>query len=189
MTRVVARLILTALLAPLAFLMLVGTVFSAQVLNVSWNYRPLFISATLSVCAYVLLILLGLIWFRAVRWTTAKRRATFWAGFTIVILAAVLTAFAVYLGGTSEEYFILTLIGHALLAVTGAAAIPLIWHESRAQRLERLAAVSARATRCPGCKYDLGGQTTLTCPECGVTLNLKTIVEENARRSGVDAFD
>jgi uncharacterized paraquat-inducible protein A len=189
MTRVVARLILTALLAPLALLMLLGTVFSAQVLNVSWDRRDVYIAVVLIACAYILLSLLALIWAGSVRWTAAKRRATFWTAFAIATLAAVFTAVAVYLGGTSEEYYFLTFVGHALLALLGAAAIPILWRETRAQRLERLTAVSARATRCPACKYDLAGQTTLTCPECGVTLTLKTIVEENARRSGVDAFD
>ncbi len=189
MTRVVVRLILTILLAPLGAVMAMGTVVFVQVGPIPWQQRDAVAVILLSVSAYVLAALIGVIWMGVVRWNRSRRRRTFWAC-SAAIIAAILGIFlALWLVEWTNDYIASVVFINALIALALGASFPILWRESASERLERLSSISPHATKCPHCRYDLAGATTLICPECGLTLTLGTLLQETTRRSGADAFN
>lgn len=190
MTRVVVRLILTILLAPLAAVMAIGTVLFADFgLVFRSRDREAVVAILLSVSAYVLAVLIGVIWMGVVRWNRSRRRRTFWACSAAIFAATFAVFFGLWLFEWTRNYLAPIVSMNALIALALGASFPILWRESASERLERLSSMSRHATRCPHCRYDLAGATTLICPECGLTLTLGTLLQETTRRSGADAFD
>ena len=66
----------------------------------------------------------------------------------------------------------------------------LLWRETKAERMKRLAAGSgaglAEALRCPSCGYSMRGLMQARCPECGSTYTLEALVTANTEAARQD---
>jgi uncharacterized paraquat-inducible protein A len=92
-----------------------------------------------------------------------------------------------HLGGISEL--------HPASAFT-ALGVPLgclmamtwLWQETASERRERVHRVELGARACPKCRYDMSGMMTLSCPECGTTYTLGSLLETHAQRQAPESL-
>ena len=173
MTGVVARLILAMLLLPFTgavFVLLAVVIIPAdggppvkEILLV-WLLLYVFIAA------YWILL-----WRDMVPWT--PRRLAWTAVATVLSLAGG-SALAVACLAVNRLLPppIAVLVGGGTVPITWVLSTVLIWRETAAERLRRLAAHGMPTIACPLCGYNLAGLTEARCPECGASFTLEQIV-------------
>jgi hypothetical protein len=173
MTRTVARLILAMLLLPSA-----GAVFLLLFLALVPTSGPPPVERLLLVWA-ALYAFVGtywvVLWRDMVPWNLRRVRLTALA--TALSLAG---GFAVALGCRAVNRQvpppIAVLLGGGTVPITWVLSTVLVWRETAAERLARLAAHGMPAVACPLCGYSLAGLTEARCPECGGSFTLEQVV-------------
>jgi hypothetical protein len=171
MSRLVARLILAMLLLPItgAILLLFFILFVA-------NNGPPGIEALLAMWAFTYVVIGGYwltLWRDQVRWTPPR---VMWSWLLIPIALAVAAAAGVFIGSIVREPEVGVLIGGGVAPIVGVLGSVLIWRETPAERLERLAAAGRDTVACPICGYNLTGLREARCPECGGQFTLEELL-------------
>lgn len=173
----VSRIILTILSAPLC--LFIG-IMCMLVLADGFRFREDTAALTsVTTGAWSFVVFTIIIWMGVVRWTRRRRLLT-----VLVILVGVALCLAQGLSwglAARREWEVFAALGNAILSLLIVAALVRIWQEKPAERVERINAAGQGAVKCPLCKYDLGGLTTLTCPECGNTFTLADVVNAERR--------
>jgi len=187
MSRLVARILLTILLFPLASLLyFVAFLFCER----QMRYGGAFSRGWFSLC----FVLSGLVTWSAMAlyWTLLWRQSVRWTGTRIgqTLLSALGAAVAATLAGA----FVETAIGNEVGIFLGSAAAPLlwlaatvlIWRESDAERVARLKRMGTDTIVCPACGYNLTGLKEARCPECGAQYTLNELLAAQPQRAAVE---
>jgi hypothetical protein len=64
------------------------------------------------------------------------------------------------------------LVGGGIVPILWILATVILWRETPAERLARMAQLSDAGIFCPICGYNLSGLREARCPECGATFTL-----------------
>lgn len=191
MPRVVARLLITILLVPIAivFHVAVGGLCSYLAYSVGGIWpdtevlQAVLIVVGLAIAGTVSLAVFWLLWRGVVAWTP-RRRAYTWR---IAIYAALLAAaqavgwFVVF--ADPEKSSAIADAGIVLITLLVMIVWVIVWIETPAERTKRLSVYGIAKALCPNCRYDMSGLTNLRCPECGQEYSLGGLIEETSRRS------
>lgn len=111
------------------------------------------------------------IWRGAVRWTAWRRWGTVLVAPASIATAAALGWIGALSAGGPDESFI-AFVGSTLGILLWLASTAILWRETRAERLDRIAQGAGRLILCPKCGYNLMGLYEAVCPECGTRFTL-----------------
>lgn len=179
MTATIARLVLAMLLLPATggvFVLLFAAMIrpsgppSSVALLLLWAIVYAFVAA------YWILL-----WRRTVRWTRARLWRTGLASAVCLVGGVLFGAVCLTLNRTLPDP-IAILAGGGFVPIVWVLATVLLWRETPAERLARLAASSAASVLCPLCGYDLRGLSAARCPECGTVFTLEELAAAQPQR-------
>lgn len=186
MTQIVARLVLAMLLLPAT-----GAVFIILFLVI---LRPLQGAGPgvpqLLLLWFILYLFIGaywvLLWRTAVRWT--PRRVFFTAaGTALSLLGGVAMGVLCSSLNPNIPPQALVMFGGGLVPIAWVLMTVLVWRETAAERVARLAAVGASEIVCPMCGYHLTGLREARCPECGASFTLEQLLSVQPTRTAAAA--
>ena len=184
MSRLIAVILLSILMFPLAVLVFFLSFFAYMVSSNAYRREQtgLLFSGFLG-CAFVAVYWL-LLWRKTVLWTPQRR--------TFTVLAAVGAAIAGFAVGflmaaaVREDDVELPLFMSTVVAPPlWVFATIFIWRETAAERAARLDQ-SADGIVCPTCGYNLTGLTATRCPECGTQFTLDQLLASQPKREQVE---
>lgn len=176
MSHLIARILLTILLFPLASLLyVVACVFAYRILRVGYDPGSNILAGVVTWA--FMAIYWCFLWYRDVSWTNERIMRT-------VLSAGAAVIAAIFIGG------LLAPLEGGIAAFVGSAAAPLlwlmatafIWREGAGDVVRR--ADGRASVVCPACGYNLAGLKEARCPECG---GQYTLDELFARQPGRDA--
>jgi len=179
MSATISRLILSiAMIAGTCILYLIMVVVGFEVGN--FRDEDLIFGLATTVSTLTMAIGWVLIWRGEVRWSEARVLGTigvFFGGFILAAPAAVL------LWEPVDDSFALFIVG-ALWLIVWLVGTPLIWRETRRERLERLQQLGVGGVTCPACGYNLTGLREAKCPECGAQYTVDQLVASTMESRG-----
>ena len=179
MSHLIARLLLSMLLFPLA-----GLVYTVAIVvyfrmsgygdqEIGWIFAGAVTWAF--VATYWILL-----WRNSVRWDTRIHTtivAAIVAGVVGLVLGAICNTiergFGAFVGSTSA--ILLWLVATCFL-----------WRESPTERADRLAGTGRDGVVCPTCGYNLTGLKEPRCPECGSQFTLDQLLAAQPNRAGME---
>ena len=188
MSRLVARILLSMLMFPLAVLLyaLVVAVVEQMGRAGPFGYRSrenlMFLAAGAitwaGVAAYWCLL-----WRSSIRWTPARVGGTVAAAAAAVAVAGVfsLVLASAFMNGGDTASFALFL-GGVLSILLWLFATVFLWRETAAERAARVAGAGSSAVTCPTCGYNLTGLADARCPECGSRFTLDELLAAQPAR-------
>jgi len=188
MSTLVARILLSMLMVPMAVLVYALSVAVADQAIRSGSYPTrnelVFLIATaatwVSVAAYWCLL-----WRTGVRWTRARIAGTVASPVAALVVASlagvVLAAFGDGNGG-NDGGRVGTFVGGVLAIVVWLFATIFLWRETAAERAARVRAVCASTIPCPNCGHNLTGLGDARCPECGSRFTLDELLAAQPAR-------
>jgi predicted RNA-binding Zn-ribbon protein involved in translation (DUF1610 family) len=178
MSTLLSRIMLAIFMLPSAALVgFIASVVTHELRIVGYPYRnrSAWIAGALATWIFVGIYWL-LLWRKAVRWTTVRKRLTLLAAGGAAIVAAI-CGLATRFVDDDFGFFVFT-------SVTVLVWLPvtvLIWRETPAERADRLRGTES-ALSCPVCGYNLTGLSVARCPECGNTFTLDELMRDQASR-------
>jgi hypothetical protein len=186
MSRLIASILLSILLFPLAalvYLVLFFVLESYRTFNVQeWSACLFAGAATWAFMAWYWVF----VWRRTVHWNPARRARTAYAALASAAAAAVLGC----LIGVSLDDDFGFFIGSVAAPLLWLVASVLVWRETDAERAARLRSQSLRgegpAVPCPTCGYDMTGLKGTRCPECGSEFTIDELLAALPGRAGVE---
>ena len=190
MSRLVARILLSMLMFPLAVMLYVLTVAVVEQLGQpigSGGYRnkeeQMFLAAGVvtwvGVAAYWCLL-----WRSSIRWTGARVGGTVAAAAGAVVVAgliSVVVASAFSIGNGSASFALS--LGGILSILLWLFATIFLWRETAVERAARVAGSGSSAVACPNCGYNLTGLGEARCPECGSRFTLDELLAAQPARA------
>lgn len=185
MSRLIARILLSFLVFPLAGLIYLLT-FLFFVEGVRPRYSPyrdeagFFIAGVF--CWGFMAAYWWLLWRKTVRWTGERIGMTLGAVLVVSVIGALLGAAAGNVIGDEFGYF----IGTATAPLLWLVATVFIWRESAAERAARLVNAGRDSVVCPTCGYNLTGLHEARCPECGSQFTLDQLFAAQPGRVNVE---
>ena len=173
MTLLIARLILAMLILPLAATIIV--LWMAALAGMARGQPPTIAFVLMWVVTDTFIVIYWvLLWRGMVRWTPLRRKRTVGAVFTM-LGASVLFA-ALMRVSFDAPGFVAAMIGGGIGPIVWVLLSVLIWRETPAERVERLARSGADSVCCPLCGYNMTGLTESRCPECGGRFTLDQLL-------------
>jgi hypothetical protein len=180
MSRLIAQIMLSILLFPLAALLYLLTfivLYETQRGMYGGYYRSreqtaflLAGAVTWAFMAWYWIVL----WRRSVQWTPERRRRT---GFCVAAAAAIAAVLGVAVNVVVDESGFGIFMGTAAAPLLWLVGTVLIWRETDAERAQRLAERGmAGGLVCPTCGYNLNGLKGTRCPECGSEFTLDALI-------------
>ena len=186
MSQLIARLVLSALIIPLATLVYSITAYIAfrrSYGGSSVSEVSIFTTCSLVSWAFIAICWVGL-WRHGVVWSTKRKCLTvIWPFATALI--GVLTAFGFGAFTSSYESEVGYFFASASIPLIWLIGTILIWRETSAERDIRLQSTDADAITCAVCGYNLTGLTEARCPECGTTFTLSDLFGRQPKRNKV----
>ena len=187
MTHLVARLILTMLILPVAGAVFVlGFMGYAALFMQSPNPPVIPIIVLWSLIYAVVAIAWIMIWRPVVIWTRERIAQTALSA-AISLGAGFAFGFAFWsvASATGMPIFMAYLAGGGLPPIVWICATVLTWRETAEERTERLAGTGpdAHSIVCPVCGYDMGSVRAARCPECGAEFTIGQLVAAQPRRA------
>jgi hypothetical protein len=173
MTRLIARLILAMLLLPVTGALWVF----GFALMVSVRTPPsLFAIGALYGVVYAFVgAYWVLLWRGAVRWTRGRIVNTIAAGAASIVVGVGIGIGASWVVRVAPQELCMLLAG-GTVPILWVLATVLIWRETPAERVARLARLGRDAVVCPICGYNLAGLREARCPECGTQFTLDKLL-------------
>ncbi len=198
MSRLVARLLLSMLMFPLAVTLygVVMAIAETTFRSVSYNpgnYRQreelMFLSADLitwsGVAAYWCLL-----WRSNVRWNARRIGGTLGAVVAaIVVGGGIGLLFGASFGSGSDTEIFTVFLGGVLAILLWLFATVFLWRETPAERAARVGAAGGSAVACPTCGYNLTGLGEARCPECGSRFTLDELLAAQPARVAAADLD
>jgi hypothetical protein len=188
MSRLIARILLSIFVFPLGGLLYtVAFVVMDQAMRGAGYYYPMRSLIDFMVAGVVTWVAVGvywvLLWRKSVRWTSERVRGT-WGAVGGAVVAGVLAGSAV--SGIDAGFG--GFVGGVAAILIWLFATVLIWRESPAERVERLASGGSVPTLvCPTCGYNLTGLREPRCPECGAQYTLDQLLTAQPDRAAATA--
>lgn len=177
MSNLIARILLSILLFPLAALVyLVVCVFVGHN-NAGDNAT--FAVAGIVVWLFIAAYWIG-VWRTSVKWNPNRIGGTIAAAVVATIVGFLAGAFCNTIHGFG------VFVGAALTPLLWLVGTVLIWRERAEERAERLKSASASAIVCPTCGYNLTGLTSTRCPECGAQLTIDQLLASQPKREAAE---
>lgn len=189
MSRLVARLLLSLLLLPIAALGFIAT-YSF----IDNEGDQLFQRGFTEVEEYALcgIVTYGIV---IVYWWVLWGRSVSWVGLRSFLTVASIPGAAVV--GTGLYYLLALAGGRKGPVFVGSAATPVLWvlatvflwRETAAERSARLkqsTGAGGAGVSCPTCGYNLTGLTATRCPECGSQFTLDELLASQPGREGAE---
>jgi uncharacterized paraquat-inducible protein A len=182
MSQLVARILLTIFLFPLAALIYIATFAFTQQSDYRSRTFPWILAGAI---AWAFIVTYWwLLWRRFVKQTAERRICTMGVGVGACIIGVVIGAlgsnidseFGAFLGSVSAP--ILWLVGTVF-----------IWQETDAERKARLRNTNNDAIVCPTCGYNLTGLKEPRCPECGTQFTLDQLLTSQPSRIQAELTD
>ena len=193
MSRLVARILLSMLMFPLAVMVYALTAALVQSALRGSPFRSrdemMFLAADVvtwaSVATYWCLL-----WRSSIRWTPLRIGGTLGAAAAAALagggIAAVM-AFA-FMSGSDVGGFALFL-GGLLAMLLWLFATIFLWRETATERSARVAGAGSSAVTCPTCGYNLTGLADARCPECGSRFTLDELLAGQPARVAVGELE
>jgi hypothetical protein len=187
MTHLVARLILTMLILPIAGAVFVLCFVAYTVIFATNTVPPAPPLFGLWAIVYLVIAFTWItIWRPVVRWTPRR------VAQTVVSAVAALAAGAAFgftiwsfTGATGAPPFVSVLLGGGVPPIVWVLSTVLTWRETAGERTERLAGRpnGGEPVVCPMCGYDMSGAPSARCPECGVAFTIGELVAAQPQRA------
>jgi hypothetical protein len=181
MSRLIASILLSILMFPLAILLFFLTWFA---LTVAGGYRAEksgLLAAGCLACSFVGVYWIAL-WRKTVRWTPARTTATAVAAVAAGVVGLMI-GFLMMQAISTHDLIFPVFIATVIAPLLWVFATILIWRENPAERAGRLAGADANGVACPTCGYNLTGLRGTRCPECGTEFTLDQLFAQQAEKS------
>ncbi|CAN5544278.1 hypothetical protein BH10PLA1_BH10PLA1_17790 [soil metagenome] len=185
MSRLIARILLTVFMIPLAALIYtIAFVVSERMYYITSSYSMRRESSNFVIAGLVAWAVLAIYWFllwtRQVRWTSARIHLTW---LSAIGCAAACTAFAKLLNLLIDMDSFCYFAASALCPILWLICTCLIWRETRDERAAKTAGSDHNALVCPVCGYNLTGLSESRCPECGTKFTIDELLAKQPARS------
>jgi len=187
MSRLVARILLTILLFPLAslFYFFVFLFCDLQIRSAT-SYTRTSTAMCFIVSGVVtwgaMALYWTLLWRLSVKWTGARIGRTLLAAAGAAAVASILATIV----EATIEHEVGIFLGSAAAPLLWLAATVLIWRESDAERVARLKRMGTDTIVSPACGYNLTGLKEARCPECGAQYTLNELLAAQPQRAAVE---
>ena len=176
MSRLVARILLSILLFPLAGIVyLLAFVLGELLVRSSRGEALLFIASGLITWLFVAGYWL-LLWHSSVQWGSRRMVGTLLAafgaggaGFSVGFVIGV--SMPRYSGASFGAF-----VGSVLSIMLWLVATVILWRDTPEERSQRARASSRSTIVCPTCGYNLTGLSESRCPECGSKFTLDELI-------------
>ena len=180
MSRLIAQLLLSMLLFPLAGVLYV-VVFVVHEETRGWGREEVgFLLAGVVIWAFMA-IYWSALWRKGVVWTPQRTRRT--------LFSSVIAAFGGLIAGIStapiDEGFG-CFVGSVTAPLLWLVGTVLVWRETAAERADRLARSGADGIVCPTCGYNLTGLKGSRCPECGSEFTLDQLLASQPGKASAE---
>lgn len=175
MTSLLARILLSIMLLPLAVV-----VYVAVLLPLARGSEDVaFTTATLVTAAFVVSYWL-LIWRRSVQWTSLRTNLTV-AGSIGCLVAGAIAGFAAMNIADIDDVAFGVFVSGLVATVLWLPVTVLLWRETPAERAERIRRSASDVLFCPRCGYNMTGLQLARCPECGAQFTLNELFAAQQR--------
>jgi hypothetical protein len=186
MSRLVARILLSMLMFPLAVMVYALTAAVAETALRGSPFRSrdemMFLAADVVTWAGVATYWC-LLWRSSIRWTPVRVGGTLGAAVGGALVGggiAAVMAYAFMAGGDSASFALF--LGGILAMLLWLFATIFLWRETAAERAARVAGSASSAVTCPTCGYNLTGLGDARCPECGSRFTLDELLAAQPAR-------
>jgi hypothetical protein len=176
MTSLLARILLSIMLLPLAVVVYLAVLFSLG----RGNDETAFIAATIVTAAFVALYWL-MLWRRSILWTPSRISLTVAGSIGCLVAGAVAGLTAMGISGIGDETFGI-FVGGLVTMVFWLPVTILVWRERPAERAERIRLSASDVLFCPRCGYNMTGLQLARCPECGAQFTLNELFAAQQRQ-------
>jgi hypothetical protein len=189
MSRLVARILLSILMFPLAGLFYIVCIFVMETaIERSGNYsqsREVQMVMTAGFLTWIVVAIYWCaLWASAIGFTARRLRGTFFsaAGALVAGIVTALLTWSLIRG--SEGGSLGAFIGSVLTIILWLIGTILAWQETAAERAARIKASGKSTITCPKCGYNMTGLTESRCPECGSKFTLDELMAAQVHEAG-----
>ena len=185
MSRLIASILLSVLLFPVAAVVYLITFFVLVESRGLVGRREVlgYVIAGVLTWAFVAWYWV-FVWRKTVKWNPRRIARTLYAALAAAgggLMAGIVT------GSLAEDFGFF--IGTVVPPLLWLAATVLAWRETDAERATRLGAVGrdgGGGIPCPTCGYDMTGLRSTRCPECGTEFTLDELIASQPGRAAVE---
>jgi DNA-directed RNA polymerase subunit RPC12/RpoP len=187
MSRLVARILLSILMFPLAALFYVVCMFVFDTISTRTSYGTQEVEMFLFAGALTWFgvgIYWCCLWGSSVNLTPRRVGGAILSGVIalgIGILAGLFTWGAMQRGGSNS---FAAFVGSVLTIILWLIGTVLAWQETPAERAARIKSSGKSAVACPTCGYNMTGLTEPRCPECGSKFTLDELMAAQVHEAG-----
>jgi hypothetical protein len=183
MTTLLARILLSILMPPLAVLTWIASF--GLVAYASDDEETAIAVATLGTAVLVMVYWL-LLWRRSVVWSPGRVSKTVGGTLACLGLGGFTGLTAMGMTGINEAVFG-TAFGGIFGTVIWLAMTVVIWKETAVERADRIRRAGGDVVFCPRCGYNMTGLYEPRCPECGTKFMLNELLAAQRRDGIADA--
>jgi len=179
MTSLLARILLSIMVLPLAALVYILLIFGFMRQSGPWGRELGFLTTTLITAGFVVGYWLWL-WRGSVRWTPQRLGLTLGSGLAATFVGLITGGLMMAVVGNGNGEF-----GIFIGGVTGIVVwLPMtvvLWRETAEERAERIRQAAGDVLFCPRCGYNLTGLREARCPECGAQFTIDQLFAAQRR--------
>jgi hypothetical protein len=178
MSNLVARILLSLFMVPLAVVVyLITVIYIAN--QMSWGSRGEFFIPVMGglACWAFMAAYWTLLWFRQVKWNYRRR-----IGSALLVIAALAAGLVIALLLSGIEESIGAIFASIVTPILWLIGTVFLWKETRAERAARITATTRDAVTCTVCGYNLTGLNEARCPECGSKFTLNELFANQPSR-------
>ena len=179
MTSLLARILLSIMLVPLAAVVYMAVLFCF----LRSNEDAAFLMATACTAAFVAFYWL-MLWRKSVQWTSWRTGLTM-LGSLGCIVAGVVAGLAVMAVSEIRDDSFGIFMGGLVAVFLWLPATVLVWRERPAERAERIRQSASDVLFCPRCGYNMTGLHMARCPECGAQFTLNELFSAQQRQQEI----
>lgn len=184
MSRLIARILLSIFMLPLAAMMYLTFFIVAErsgwnpYSNLGYGSRQAFLFTISGTVTWVAIAVYWIaVWSGVVNWNSRRVIGTFAA-----IAVAALCGWFIYALLRESSTQVGAFVGSATAPMLWVVGTVFVWRETTAERAARLSNASEDALVCPICGYNLTGLSEPRCPECGSKFTLSELVAAQPKR-------